>query len=255
MSIAEGIPGMRPGATIRNIVVLLVAIVFLPLLVLAFPVIIGVAVGRNYGGTAERLAVLPGIESKGGVKAGVIAFGYMIVVIAIIGTIGGTGSTSNGGEASPTVTETPTATSTATATDTPSEKELARTAAQDGLTNSGSWSSGLREISFVEKTDGTLLMRVRYNLDTRSLDGADDAEKRAGFTARYVLVSLVDSRVTSVSEVAIFAYVPTSDGGDSVSTKVVIQMDTAQSINWDACAWECIPERADQYKFNRYLYE
>jgi len=150
---------------------------------------------------------------------------------------------------------TATSTQTRTATPTPSSRNLARQATREGLNDGDAWSDGVREISLTEQADAGDLLSVRYTLQTSFLNGADDAEQRAGFTARAVLLSVAETRLGDQTEVAIYAYVPTEGGDDTVSTKVVMTLAMARSINWERCAWECIPETAEQYKFNRYLYE
>lgn len=140
------------------------------------------------------------------------------------------------------------------ATDTPSAELEAVQSAKSGLSDGSSWNDETREVSVEEGPNNTTTLDVRYNLQTDTLGGefdSDEAEKRAGFTARNVLQSIEGE---DVDRLAIYAYVPTEDGGDTVSTKIVIDAEKAESIDFDSCAWKCVREEASQYKHNSYLY-
>jgi hypothetical protein len=80
MAFVEYVPGMRTGATVRNIILGIVYVLLLPLLsTLAF-VWVPVYVGVNYNGIAKDLSSVPGISPDGGLRTAVVAFLYMIVI-------------------------------------------------------------------------------------------------------------------------------------------------------------------------------
>lgn len=140
---------------------------------------------------------------------------------------------------------------------TPTPREKARQAAKQGLDSGGTWSIGTREIDFRSMVGGGFSVDTRYNLDHRTLGGsftAEKAEKRAGWTAWTILKRLSSTHINNLVEAGIFAYVPTKDGGDTVSTKVVMTIETADRIDWESNTWRVVRDRADQYKFNEYLY-
>lgn len=226
------------------------------------------------------LSDLPGFDDENSLPHTVIVgLVYLLVILLVVGMVIPVDDTETASNAStPTATPTDTATTTATPTadtetttqtetetptetptatpSTPSESEIAtdvRQSAKDGLSDSDSWSDGVRSIEYGEPTQGTV--SVRYDLDTStplSSFTAEKAERRAGFTARSVIRELMANE--NVDEIAVYAYVPVQSGDDSVSTKVVITRDEAESIDWDACAWQCLRDDTDQYKFNEYLY-
>lgn len=195
--------------------------------------------------------------SKKKIALGIVA--WLVIFIAI----GATGDTSEPTEPEvdtapeSTDTDTPTDTETATQTETQAETENESNAieqsAKRGLNAGGAWSDGVREIDATEKIGGDTLVSVRYNLDTDTFDGmtSEKAEKRAAFTAREVVMELQDE---DVSEVAIYAYVPTNNG-ESVSTKIVIEMENVEGVDWASCAVDCMKTHSDQWKHNDYLYQ
>ncbi|WP_157972510.1 hypothetical protein [Saliphagus sp. LR7] len=71
-SITERVPGMRPGETARNIGVGYGYFLLALVAVLFFPLALGIIVGNNYAGAAEKLSGAPGIDPSGGVKSGAI---------------------------------------------------------------------------------------------------------------------------------------------------------------------------------------
>lgn len=80
---------MRPGSTGRNAVVGYGYLILIPFLLVFFPIVLGVAVGTNWRGTADRLAALPGVGAGGGVKTGVVAGIYGFVIWGVIIAGGG----------------------------------------------------------------------------------------------------------------------------------------------------------------------
>jgi len=119
---------------------------------------------------------------------------------------------------------------------------------------------GIRELQIDPDFDGREceMVTVRYDLDTQGLgmvgSQAEDAEHRAGTTARDLIQRLVDEDVNGICSLAIYAYVPTQDGGSSVSTKVVVDLERYQDVDWSAYPWQNLRDDADQYKFNESLY-
>jgi micrococcal nuclease len=109
MALADSVPGMRQGHTLRNAFFIVLAVFFAPVLVitvLAFlPLIAAVGVALDYRGAASRFDVLPGISSAGGVKAGAAAGVYVLVFFAVVGAGSGSGSDTNN---APTTTSSPT---------------------------------------------------------------------------------------------------------------------------------------------------
>jgi len=127
MSLTESIPGMRPGDTGRNVAVgILLALAFFFLLLLS-PIIVGVAVARNYRGSAEKLQSIPGVSADGGFTSGLVVFAIAFVALSVViaavpaeeeSSAAAAGSPGDG--EAPAATDTPTPTPTAApATDTP----------------------------------------------------------------------------------------------------------------------------------------
>ena len=113
MALADRVPGLRPGATARNLVVLAlylsVAVAALTLLILLSPIILGIAVARDYKGTATRLARLPGITAEGGAVSGVAAIVYGVALFGIVGAVAPGGAPEDQpGDATTVETDTPT---------------------------------------------------------------------------------------------------------------------------------------------------
>lgn len=131
MSVTEAIPGMQPGQTARNLVLAVVYIIASPLIILLFPLIMGVLVGTNHREWAQRLDRLPGISSDGGVAAGVIVAVYAFVLLTLLGGI--LSMTEDPDDSGQSVDVTPTATQ-AGATPTTTLAESSTTATDAGQT-------------------------------------------------------------------------------------------------------------------------
>jgi len=172
----------------------------------------------------------------------------------------------------PTMTETPTATRTPTPimTDTPtatrtqtpepSNAEAVTAALRDGA-GQAQFVDAVRETDSIEQVDGGVLGEVRYDLDVGGLgltqSQADDAEFRAGRNAKEIIRAVANDPAASDvdGELAIYASVPTADGGSAVALKVVVDMDTVRDTDWENTPWQTLRDEAEQYKFNRYLFE
>lgn len=91
--VAEKLPGMKSGATGRNLVVGVLYLFLLPfvisIVVVLLPIVTGAVVGTNYRGAADRLTALPGVSKGGGVKTGLVAGFYGLVIWALFGVAGG----------------------------------------------------------------------------------------------------------------------------------------------------------------------
>lgn len=274
MSVTDHIPGMEAGNSGRNIVVGLLYLVLFPLVLLLLPFYAFLALGMNRNGIADvvtdsPLGGLPGL-GDGGWKAGAAAFVYLIVALAVISAAAP--ASDSGGSASspqsaaidkptPTVTPTPTATATPTSTPTPlpeSDKQRAENALLKGFHNSDSqYRDGVREVGTLDGYNGRdgYLIELRYNLVVDGFGSLeDDAEHRAGQIAVSTLQAMASTNAENVTAVAIYAYVPTEGGDDTVSTKIVIDMGVIESIDWQSYTWQSLRDDADQYKFNSYLY-
>lgn len=94
MTYKERIPGMKPDNRTRNIVIggcYILLLLFLlanfvtviGLLIMISPIIIAVIIGRNYKGSADELAGLPGISDGGGIQTGISAFVYTLVFVSV----------------------------------------------------------------------------------------------------------------------------------------------------------------------------
>lgn len=94
MSVTEAVPGMKPGSTIRNVII---ALIYLPLIFL-WPFIAAYVVAKNRGGAAESLSGIPGVSKDGGIVAGVIAFVGMFVLLGVIGAVLPGGDTDTAGD-------------------------------------------------------------------------------------------------------------------------------------------------------------
>lgn len=89
MSIADKIPGMKSGSTVRNIIILVLYFFLFPLIIILLPLIMGILVARNYGGWADALSRLPGISTTGGWKSGLSAAAYLFGILLLIGAVTG----------------------------------------------------------------------------------------------------------------------------------------------------------------------
>lgn len=86
------LPGFKSGQTVRNVLVAAVylmigmplAVIVIPFAIVLSPIIVGIAVWRNYRGAAEKTARIPGISPTGGVKSGAAAFGVMLIALVVI---------------------------------------------------------------------------------------------------------------------------------------------------------------------------
>ena len=116
MGITTHVPGMTPGATVRNVALTVGALVVFPLtsLVLLFYFPVALALNRN-GITdavhASRLRRLPGVGG-GQLKTAGVAFVYLFVVVGVVfaGVLGGSAPPETGGlpDSDPTATGTTT---------------------------------------------------------------------------------------------------------------------------------------------------
>lgn len=99
MTFADSVPGMRAGSTTRNAVVGLAYLALSPLLLAFFPVTVGVVVGADVGGTADKLSSLPGIGGRG-VTAGIAAAAYSLVLLGVLGAVLPSGDSPDRGQQS-----------------------------------------------------------------------------------------------------------------------------------------------------------
>ncbi|QLG61073.1 hypothetical protein [Halorarum salinum] len=265
MSLAQKFPLMRTGETGRNAAVAIGYFVTIPLWVMLLPFIV---FWRDYGGIATSLSGVPGISAGGGVVSGVVACVLCLVLVGLVsaalpgGDAPGQGDAGVDAEEPGATTDTPAPidepTSTATATPMPdSDKERAENALIEGYQASDSdYRDGVREVDTLDGYDGRdgYLIELRYDLFVDGFGNLeDDAEHRAGQVAVATLEAMADTNAENVTAVAIYAYVPTNNG-DAVSTKIVIDMSTVESIDWNSYAWQSLRDDAYQYKFNDYLY-
>lgn len=88
MGVGDEIPGMRPGATGRNVVVGVLYMMCAGVLIVLSPILVGLAVATDYRGISGRLSGLPGVEPSGGTKAGVAAGAYALVALMVISAVG-----------------------------------------------------------------------------------------------------------------------------------------------------------------------
>lgn len=79
-SLVRAVPGMRPGSSVRNLLLVVVA----PALVLVWPFVVAYAVGTNRGGSAVALSAVPGISPGGGSLAAVAAFTWTSLALAAL---------------------------------------------------------------------------------------------------------------------------------------------------------------------------
>lgn len=80
MAFTEFIPGMKPGSTVRNIIVGFIYLIFFYLI----PFILAYAVFTNRNGLADKLSSIPGISESGGVVSALAIFLISFVVISVI---------------------------------------------------------------------------------------------------------------------------------------------------------------------------
>lgn len=83
MAFTEYVPGMKPGSTIRNIIVALLYLFFIYLT----PFVLAYAVFTNRNGIADELSGIPGISKGGGVVSAVAIFVIAFVALSIIGAV------------------------------------------------------------------------------------------------------------------------------------------------------------------------
>ena len=89
MSFTQAVPGMKPGSTVRNVVI---GLLYLPF-VTFWPFIAAYIVATNRGGAAQSLSAVPGVSKNGGVVAGVVVFFGMLVLFGLMGALFGGGDT------------------------------------------------------------------------------------------------------------------------------------------------------------------
>lgn len=83
MAFTEYVPGMKPGSTIRNIIVGLIYLFFIYLT----PFVLAYAVFTNRNGIADELSGIPGISKGGGVVSAVAICVIAFVALGIIGSV------------------------------------------------------------------------------------------------------------------------------------------------------------------------
>ena len=83
MSFTQAVPGMKPGSTIRNVVIGFLYLPFMPF----WPFIAAYVVATNRGGAAQSLSAVPGVSKDGGVVAGVVIFFGMLVLFGLMGAV------------------------------------------------------------------------------------------------------------------------------------------------------------------------
>lgn len=88
MSLVDWFPGTKPDRRVRNVVVVLGSVLVIPFVVVVFPLLAIVVVSTNYRNAAARLSRLPGVDSGGGVKAGVLVGVYAFTLWGLLLTIG-----------------------------------------------------------------------------------------------------------------------------------------------------------------------
>jgi hypothetical protein len=210
-----------------------------------------------------RRAVFKVLERAGGLDFGTngrIVIAAIIVIGgffagAVIAPAGGSGIADTS-KSTPTSTVGPTPESATGDSPEEQSRQLVRSTAE-----SEQFVDEVQEVSIVPDFQGRdgFSVELRYDLDTEGLgmtgSQADDAEHRAGTVAREIIKTASEDAPNGLVSVAVYAYVPTSDGGSSVSTKVVVDLTKYEDIDWSAYPWQNLREDADQYKFNRYLYE
>lgn len=80
VAFTEFIPGMKPGSTIRNIIVGFLYLFFFYLI----PFVLAYAVFTNRNGIADKLSGIPGISTDGGLVSALAIFLISIVTIGVI---------------------------------------------------------------------------------------------------------------------------------------------------------------------------
>lgn len=96
MPVTKHVPGMKPGATRRNVALAVLAVLLFPITLLVALVYVPVALALNRNGLADAMAGtplrhLPGLGGAG-LKTGAVAFVYLFVLVGIVlaGLPGGT---------------------------------------------------------------------------------------------------------------------------------------------------------------------
>lgn len=87
MSITDSVPGMRAGSTTRNVIVGVGYLILASVALTFLPVVVGIAVGANVGGSADRLSSVPGVGSGGGVVSGVAVGVYSFALLGVLGAV------------------------------------------------------------------------------------------------------------------------------------------------------------------------
>ena len=134
MSWADRVPGMQPGISIWNLILLcfylLLAFALIPVFIIILPAVAAIVVGIDYRNVPARLSVIPGIAAGGGVKSALVAFAVFSLVPLLVYSAGG--ATDNA-PSSPSPAEATTSTQTAQPTMQPTETST--TTAPDTATN------------------------------------------------------------------------------------------------------------------------
>lgn len=84
MEWAERIPGLKAGQWGRNLVVIAVYLLVIPIAALLLPLVALAVVAADYRGIARRLSRLPGVTDDGGIRAGVAAGVYVFVCWGVL---------------------------------------------------------------------------------------------------------------------------------------------------------------------------
>jgi hypothetical protein len=80
MAFVDYVPGMRRGATARNIVLGLVYVLLLPVITTLSFVWAPVYVGVDYNDITTELSAIPGISPGGGLRNATVTFVYLVVI-------------------------------------------------------------------------------------------------------------------------------------------------------------------------------
>jgi hypothetical protein len=109
-------PGFADGSSVRNAVVACGYAIAGAFALSIFPLVIAVATWRNYRGIADRLSVIPGISTGGGITSGVVMLVISGVAYGLVTVGGGEDGDAGGGVTTASVTPTAPATTTETGT-------------------------------------------------------------------------------------------------------------------------------------------
>lgn len=165
------------------------------------------------------------------------------------GNDGGEGDTGSGGDE-----KTQTATPTATATPAASPKEQVREAAVTALqSDSHLGMEGIKRAEYRATHDGEML-HIYY--DYNVTHDAEDDKVLTDLFARSALTAVLDVEDRGdVTGLALYAKVPTADGGETTLSKVVWRLADVADRDWSEDESHVyVEDEAEQYKFNDYLY-